>query len=98
MLIWAFMARNLLNRILSFKHGTKQWFNGLWTFLFMTYYFNYKVNQLNEAIMYDTHATSFRYGNDKAVIYQCPQCGRDVAEGLRFCPRCGQLLVSGSSQ
>jgi hypothetical protein len=47
-LVWAFKARNRMNSVLKSKAGTNNWFHGLWTFLFQTLYFNYKVNKINE--------------------------------------------------
>jgi len=46
--IWAFKARNRMNTILQSVSGSRNWFHGLWTFLFGVMYFNYKVNKLNE--------------------------------------------------
>jgi hypothetical protein len=46
-LIWAFAARNRMNILLSAKKGDETWFNGLWTFLFTVFYFNYKIIKLN---------------------------------------------------
>lgn len=47
-LIWGFKARNRMNIILSSEKKTKMWFHGFWTFLFTPFYFNFKINQLNE--------------------------------------------------
>ena len=46
-IIWGFLARNRMNVILSAKKKEKEWFHGLWTFLFAALYFNFKVNKLN---------------------------------------------------
>lgn len=48
LLVWAFKARNRMNVILRAQAGSSKWFHGLWTFLFIGLYFNYKVNQLNQ--------------------------------------------------
>ena len=47
-IVWGFKARNRMNSILSSEKKSKDWFHGLWTFLFSPLYFNYKVNRLNE--------------------------------------------------
>ena len=47
-LFWAFKARNRMNMLLGLTKDKPQWFHGLWTFLFQTFYFNYKINTLNE--------------------------------------------------
>jgi len=47
-IVWGFKARNRMNIILSSEKKTKEWFHGLWTFLFTPLYFNFKINQLNE--------------------------------------------------
>ncbi|MEM8953917.1 MAG: hypothetical protein AAGD22_07200 [Verrucomicrobiota bacterium] len=47
-LVWGFKARKRMNIILCSERKTKMWFHGLWTFLFTPFYFNFKVNQLNE--------------------------------------------------
>ena len=47
-LIWAFMARNRMNALLAATKGQPQWFHGLWTFLFTAFYFNFKINTLND--------------------------------------------------
>ena len=53
-LIWAFKARARMNRTLGSKKGSETWFHGLWTFLFTSLYFNYRVNQIAEWIAEDT--------------------------------------------
>ena len=47
-LVWGFKARNRMNLILSSEKKSKEWFHGLWTFLFTPLYFNFKVNKLEE--------------------------------------------------
>ena len=47
-MVWGFKARNRMNTILSSEKKTKNWFHGLWTFLFSPLYFNFKVNKLIE--------------------------------------------------
>ncbi len=47
-LIWAFKARNRMNRLLAVTKQQPHWFHGLWTFLFTAFYFNFKINNLNE--------------------------------------------------
>jgi len=49
-LIWGFKARNRMNKILDSKVESKEWFHGLWTFLFTPFCFNFKVNELNEEV------------------------------------------------
>jgi O-antigen/teichoic acid export membrane protein len=46
-IVWGFKARNRMNVILSAQKGEREWFHGLWTFLFSPLYFNFKVNKLN---------------------------------------------------
>ncbi len=46
--IWAFMVRTRMNALLSVTRGQEGWFHGLWTCLFTTLYFNFKINTLNE--------------------------------------------------
>lgn len=46
-LIWAFMARNRMNALLAAAKGEPHWFHGLWTFLFAVFYFNFKINKIN---------------------------------------------------
>jgi hypothetical protein len=48
LLIWGFMARNRLNTAYDISKDNKEWFHGLWTFLFSPMYFNYKVNSICE--------------------------------------------------
>lgn len=47
-LIWAFMARNRMNVLLAAAKGQPHWFHGFWTFLFTPFYFNFKINKLND--------------------------------------------------
>ncbi len=47
-LIWAFKARNRMNMLLALTRNEPCWFHGLWTFLSAAFYFNYKINKLNE--------------------------------------------------
>jgi hypothetical protein len=46
MIVWGFMARNRLNIAYDLSNDSKEWFRGLWTFLFSPLYFNYKINCL----------------------------------------------------
>jgi hypothetical protein len=46
LVVWGFVARNRVNRLLAAQRGQPSWFSGLWTFLFSPLYFNYKVNVL----------------------------------------------------
>ena len=48
MVYWAFKARNRMNRLLAAERKGREWFHGLWTFLFTALYFNWKVNTLHE--------------------------------------------------
>jgi len=50
-IIWAFKARNRMNMLLGITSGHPQWFSGLWTFLFPVYYYNFKINKLNESVV-----------------------------------------------
>jgi len=43
-LIWAFKARNRMNLLLTATKDQPHWFDGLWTFLFSVFYFNFKIN------------------------------------------------------
>jgi len=45
---WAFIARNRLNTAYEISENDKEWFHGLWTFLFSQLYFNYKINSICE--------------------------------------------------
>ena len=47
-IVWGFKARNRMNVILSASKADKEWFHGLWTFLFTPLYFNIKINRLNK--------------------------------------------------
>jgi hypothetical protein len=47
-LIWGFKARNRINSTYEITTEDKQWFHGLWTFLFTPLYFNYKINCISE--------------------------------------------------
>jgi ABC-type Mn2+/Zn2+ transport system permease subunit len=46
--VWALMARNRMNELLCAAQGREPWFHGLWTCLLTTFYFNFKINTLNE--------------------------------------------------
>jgi len=46
-IVWGFKARSRMNRILSAQKKENEWFHGLWTFLFTSLYFNFKINKLN---------------------------------------------------
>jgi hypothetical protein len=48
LLVWAFKARKRMHTVLGSLRKTSNWFNGLWTFLFPGFYFNYKINSLSE--------------------------------------------------
>lgn len=48
LIIWGFMARNRLNAAYNISKDNKEWFHGLWTFLFSPMYFNYKINSICE--------------------------------------------------
>jgi hypothetical protein len=48
MIVWGFMARNRLNIAYDLSNDSKEWFRGLWTFLFSPMYFNYKINCLSD--------------------------------------------------
>jgi hypothetical protein len=48
MLVWAFKARNRMNMLLAVTKEEPHWFDGLWTLLFTAFYFNFKINKLNE--------------------------------------------------
>lgn len=47
-LIWAFKARNRMNKLMSATKNEFYWFNGFWTFMFNALYFNYKINSIND--------------------------------------------------
>lgn len=47
-IIWAFNARNRMNQLLAVNKGQPHWFHGFWTFLFSPFYFNFKINRLND--------------------------------------------------
>jgi len=49
LLVWGFKARNRVNKICQLRSDEREWFSGLWTFLFTPLYFNYKVNVLCES-------------------------------------------------
>lgn len=49
-IVWGFKARNRMNNILGSERKSKNWFHGLWTFLLSPFYFNFKINQLNEKV------------------------------------------------
>lgn len=49
-MIWGFQARYRMNKILSSEMAEKEWFHGLWTFLFSPLYFNYQVNKLKATL------------------------------------------------
>lgn len=51
LLVWAFKARNRMNTMLSVTKEQTGWFHGLWTFLFTTLYFNFKINELVEKLV-----------------------------------------------
>jgi len=46
LLVWGFKARNRLNAVYDISKYDKEWFHGLWTFLFSPMYFNYKINSI----------------------------------------------------
>ena len=50
MIVWSFKVRNRMNKALNLQKGDFHWFHGFWTFLFPPYYFNYKINCLNEQL------------------------------------------------
>ena len=47
-LVWVFKVRNRINTILQTKSFNRNWFHGIWTFLFHELYINYQINKLNE--------------------------------------------------
>lgn len=47
-LVWGFMARNRMNQLYETSRQDKEWFHGLWTFLFSPLYFNFKINSICE--------------------------------------------------
>ena len=47
-IVWGFKARNRMNVILSSGKTDNEWFHGFWTLLFTPFYFNFKVNKLDE--------------------------------------------------
>lgn len=47
-IVWGFMARNRLNTAYEINKDNREWFHGLWTFLFSPMYFNYKINSICE--------------------------------------------------
>lgn len=49
-LIWAFMARKSMNVLMLARKDGLFWFDGFWTFMFHVFYFNYKVNRINETV------------------------------------------------
>lgn len=49
-IVWGFKARNRMNKLYALEKGRSERFNGFWTFLFSPYYFNYKVNKLNQQL------------------------------------------------
>ncbi|WP_026970780.1 DUF4234 domain-containing protein [Aliagarivorans marinus] len=56
LLVWAFQARNRLNRAFNFLPSDRQlWFHGLWTFVFTDLYINYRINQIVESINAENH-------------------------------------------
>ena len=48
MLFWGFYARSRMNLLTGAERGGPLWFSGLWTLLLNPFYFNYKINRLNE--------------------------------------------------
>lgn len=49
-IIWAFKARNCIGIAFENTEWSRKWFPGLWTFLFTAWYFNYKINTMNDAL------------------------------------------------
>jgi hypothetical protein len=47
-LIWAFKARNRMNTLIAATKDHADWFDIIWTLLFLAFYFNFKINKLNE--------------------------------------------------
>ena len=45
-IVWALNARHIMHARLSAKPGDTHWFNGVLTLLLTFYYFNYKVNKM----------------------------------------------------
>jgi hypothetical protein len=78
--IWAFKARNRMNTLLAAPKGQADWFHGLWTFLFTVFYFNFKINTMNENAL---QPTGFR---------ACLTCGYQNASEARFCNDCGATM------
>jgi cytochrome c biogenesis protein CcdA len=48
MIVWGFTIRGILNQYFEFKTDQKEWFHGLWTFLWPSLYFNYHINDIVE--------------------------------------------------
>lgn len=57
LIVWSFKVRNRMNKLLNLHKSDSNWFHGFWTFLFPPYYFNYKINCLNEQINENNHAS-----------------------------------------
>lgn len=59
-LIWAFLARGALNRLLQSQVKTPTWFHGGWTFFFQVLYINFKINTILElpAVSPATHSAN----------------------------------------
>jgi hypothetical protein len=47
-LVWAFKARNRMNTLIAATKDHADWFDIIWTLLFLAVYFNFKINKLNE--------------------------------------------------
>ena len=52
--IWAFRIWERINRLLDTKKHTETWFSGLWTFFFLFYYLQFKINKLKKLYQNET--------------------------------------------
>jgi hypothetical protein len=46
--VWAFKARNRMNMLTAATEDHEDWFHILWILMFLAFYFNFKINKLNE--------------------------------------------------
>ena len=45
-LIWAFKIRSGMNELLESNSSDRNWYSGVWTFLFTVFYLQYKLNKI----------------------------------------------------
>lgn len=48
-IMWGVKAKNRMNKLLSAEKGSDYWFSTLWSVVFTSFYFNFKINKLSKS-------------------------------------------------